>query len=151
MAEREGLTPGQRQVMTALLAQESGMGRNTSTSVNGARGAGQILPATFQRYARPGESIDNTDHNIAVMARIVKDLGTRFGDDPAKIATGYFSGDGNVNPGQGAAWREDRADGNGKRVSSYVQDVLGRVGAAPKQASTPDLGKAPKWACGRAR
>lgn len=146
IADREGLTPTQRQVMTALLAQESGSGRNTATSVDGARGAGQIIPATFSRYAKPGESIDNTEHNLAVMARIVKDAGGKFGDDPAKIATAYFSGDGNVNPGQGSAWKNDAADGNGKRVSGYVSDVMGRLGGAKTaESSLPDLAKIPKW------
>lgn len=133
--------------MAALLEQESGSGRNTSTSIDGARGAGQIMPGTFKQYARNGESIDNADHNLAVMARIVKDLGTKFGDDPARIAAGYFSGAGNVNPGQGSAWKNDHADGNGKRVSGYVADVLRRVGVEPQATTTgPDLSKAPKWA-----
>ena len=148
VADREGLTPTQRRVMTALLGQESSNGRNTATSVDGARGVGQIIPATFQRYAKPGESIDSTDSNLAVMARIVKDLGAKFGDDPAKIATGYFSGEGNV--GTESPWKSDRADGNGKRVSSYVQDVLGRLGGiseakAETKQSLPDLAKIPKW------
>lgn len=156
IADAEGLSPTQRRVMTALLHQESGFGRNARTSVDGAQGPGQIIPATFRRYAKAGEDIGNADHNLAVMARIVKDLGTKFGDDPGRIATGYFSGEGNVNRGSGQAWRNDAADGNRKRVSSYVSDVLTRLSgisdaqatekpAAPK-AELPDLGKAKPWA-----
>jgi hypothetical protein len=145
IAQQESLTPTQKTVMAALLGQESGNGTNTVTSTDGARGAGQIMPATFTRYAKQGESIDNQDHNLAVMARIVKDLGNKFGDSPEKIATGYFSGEGNVNKGQGSAWKNDAADGNGKRVSSYVSDVLNRVGAIkPAQAQAPK--EPPKWA-----
>lgn len=152
VASQEGLTPTQRSVMSALLGQESNNGQNAVTSIDGARGAGQIMPGTFKQYARAGESIDNPEHNLAVMARIVKDLGNKFGDDPAKIATGYFSGEGNVNKGQGQAWRNDAADGNGKRVSGYVADIIKRVGnsvvpsAEAKTTTGPDLGKAPKWA-----
>jgi hypothetical protein len=153
VASTEGLTPQQRTVMGALLGQESNNGANAVTSVNGARGAGQILPATFRRYAKPGESIDNPDSNLAVMARIVKDLGTKFADDPARIATGYFSGDGNVNAAGATPWVTDHADGYGKRVSSYVAEVLKRVEgigtpAAPaaEAPAAPDLSKAPKWA-----
>ncbi len=149
ISDQEALSPTQRTVMAALLGQESSNGTNTATSTDGARGAGQIMPGTFRQYARNGESIDNTDHNLAVMARIVKDLGTKFGDDPARIAAGYFSGPGNVNPGQGSAWKNDHADGNGKRVSGYVADVLRRVGDAVPSAratASPDLSKAPKWA-----
>ena len=134
IASEEGLTDAQKQVMSVLLNQESGYGRNARTSTDGARGVGQIMPATFQRYAKPGEQIDDPAHNLAVMARIIKDAGTKFGDDPAKIATAYFSGEGNVNRGQGSAWRADRADGNGKRVSSYVSDVVSRLnGSAPNR------------------
>lgn len=143
-ADRENLSPLQRRVMSALVGQESNNGQNAQTSVDGARGVGQVMPDTFRRYAKPGESIDNAEHNLAVTARIVKDLGAKFGDDPAKIAAGYFSGDGNVNAGQGSAWREDRADGNGKRVSNYVADVLKRVGN-PAPAQTQDFSNAPDW------
>jgi len=135
-------------VIGAIYGQESGGGANAVTSVDGARGGMQITPDTFRRYAKSGEDINNADDNMRVGIRIIKSLGDKFGNDPAKIATGYFSGDGNVNPGQGSAWKNDAADGNGKRVSSYVSDVLGRVGAAPAQQTSTgaDLGKAPKWA-----
>jgi membrane-bound lytic murein transglycosylase B len=43
----------------AIYAQESGSGKNTSTSVTGARGGMQIQPETFAQYAKPGENIDN--------------------------------------------------------------------------------------------
>ena len=146
VAQSEGLTPRQRSVMGALLGQESNNGANAVTSIDGARGAGQIMPGTFKMYAKPGEDINNTEHNLAVMARIVKDLGATTGDDPAKIAVGYFSGAGNINKGDGAAWRRDAADGNGKRVSSYVSDILRRVGdiaASPAQAAEqPTTGRA---------
>lgn len=152
IAASEGLTPTQTKVLAALLGQESSNGANAVTSIDGARGAGQIMPATFKQYARAGESIDNPQHNLAVMARIVKDLGARTGDDPAKIAAGYFSGPGNI--GTDTPYKQDRADSNGKRVSSYVTDVLARLtGAnsaqaaeAPQpQAKQDPLANAPKW------
>lgn len=153
IAKTEGLTPTQRAVMGALLGQESGNGTNQATSIDGARGAGQIMPDTFRRYAKPGEVIDNQDHNLAVMARIVRDVGKKAGDDPARIAVGYFSGDGNINYQGGTPWKNDAKDGNGKAVSGYVRDVMGRLGGAPiatetKVASAPQqdpLQSAPKW------
>jgi hypothetical protein len=149
LADQEGaghLVP----VIEALYGQESGSGANARTSTDGAQGGMQIIPATFQRYAKPGERIDSPDDNMRVGVRIIKDLANKFGNDPAKIATGYFSGEGNVNPGQGSAWKNDARDGNGKSVSGYVSDVLKRVGGAPTkeqapQQSAPDLDKAPKW------
>lgn len=139
-------------VIEAIYKQESGAGANARTSIDGAHGGMQIIPATFQRYAKPGERIDNPDDNMRVGVRIIKDLAGKFGNDPAKIATGYFSGEGNVNAGQGSAWKNDRADGNGKRVSGYVADILAKVGgisnaqAAQPASALPDLAKAPKWA-----
>jgi len=139
-------------VIQAIYKQESGSGSNSKTSTNGARGGMQIIPDTFKRYAKSGESIDNPDDNMRVGVRIIKDLGSKFGDDPAKIATGYFSGEGNVSNEQGRAFKKDHADANGKRVSSYVSDVLSSLGIVfnaqagelPK-ADKPDLDKAPKW------
>ncbi len=134
-------------IVQALYGQESGSGANQATSVDGAQGGMQIIPATFQRYAKPGERIDSDNDNFRVGVRIIKDLATKFGNDPAKIATGYFSGEGNVNAGQGSAWKRDARDGNGKSVSGYVSDVVKRVGGQPeKQSGLPDLDKAPTWA-----
>ncbi|CCG40163.1 lytic transglycosylase domain-containing protein [Magnetospirillum molischianum] len=115
-------------ITAAIHAQESG-GRATSpTSIDGARGGMQIMPATFARYAQPGESIDNPTDNMAVGKRIVADLSAKTGGDPARIAVGYFSGEDNIAPpGSPNPWKKDRTDGNGKSVSSYVRDVLGHV------------------------
>lgn len=153
VASLENLTDTQRHVMGALIAQESGGNRNSPTSIDGARGIGQIIPSTFKMYAKQGESIDNPDHNLAVMARIVKDLGTRSGDSPEKMAVGYFSGAGNINKGTGNAWLNDAADGNGKKVSSYVADVVGRMSGTQAKPSEAKLevkkplmaDSAPKW------
>lgn len=145
VATVEGLTPAQRRVMGALLEQESGSGRNAKTSIDGARGAAQVIPDTFRRYAKPGERIDDPASNLAVAARYIKDLGSKSGDDPARIAAGYFSGEGNINRGSGQAWRRDAADGNGKRVSSYVTDVLGRLtGSSPAAAAEQPAAAAPE-------
>lgn len=138
-------------IIQAIYAQESGSGKNARTSIDGARGGMQVIPATFARFARPGEDINNPDDAVRVGIRYAKYLGDKFGNDPAKIAAGYFSGEGNVNSGQGIAWKNDRADGNGKSVSGYVSDVMKRIGQMPagdkKDASAPlpDLNNIPKW------
>lgn len=131
-------------VVDAIYGQESGRGANSKTSVDGARGGMQIIPDTFRRLAKPGESIDNPDDNLRVGVRYIKQLGDKFGNDPARIAAGYFSGEGNVSAAGDQPFKQDRSDGNGKRVSSYVQDVLGRVGDAvvpSAQAKEADLGQ----------
>jgi hypothetical protein len=114
---------------SAIIGQESGGNPNIGTSVNGAHGIGQILPATFARFAKPGEDINKPEDNLAVSQRITDTYMQRYGD-PARAAVAYFSGEGNVAPpGSPTPWKEDRKDGNGKSVSSYVSDVLGRMGS----------------------
>jgi hypothetical protein len=125
-----------------ILQQESGGGQNNQPSVAGATGPGQIMPATFAQYARPGESIDNPADNQAVSRRVVSDLWNKNGGDPARVAVGYFSGPANVAPaGSPTPWIQDRADATGKTTSAYVSDVLARLrgaGGASGQ-SYPDV------------
>lgn len=113
-----------RDVSLAILKQESGNRDNIPTSIDGAVGPGQITPDTFARYAQPGERIDNPDDNRTVHKRIIDDLTAKSGGDPARIAVGYFSGDGNIAPSDSPTpWKRDTKDGNGKYVSSYVADI----------------------------
>ena len=135
-------------VISAIYGQESGSGASQATSVNGARGGMQIIPDTFRRYAIANENIDDPVDNARVAVRYIKDLASKFGNDPAKIAAGYFSGEGNVNRGEGQAWKQDNADGNGKRTSGYVNDVLKRLGVTPGKpaaAAPDDLSDIPAW------
>jgi hypothetical protein len=116
-------------VSAALYGQESGSGANTRTSVTGATGGMQIQPATFQQYAKPGEDINNKADNLAVGNRIVADYMQKYGGDPQRVAVAYFSGPGNVAPaGSPTPWLRDAADPTGKRTSSYVSDVMKRLG-----------------------
>lgn len=134
-------------VIDAIYGQETGHGTGTATSIDGAQGPMQVMPATFRRFAREGESLDNPEHGFRAGVRYVRALADRFGNDPAKIAAGYFSGEGNVATEGPTAWKADRADGNGKRVSSYVADVLKRMGV--DDALAPEKTEAkpyPKWA-----
>lgn len=102
------------------MQESSGRGARTPVSVNGARGPMQIMPATFHQYARPGENIDNPEHNRAVGRRLIDDLYNKYGD-PRMVAAAYFSGKPN--------WRSQAADGNGKKTADYVQNVMNRIQA----------------------
>lgn len=102
----------------ATLMQESGNGKTAPGNV------GQIQPQTWSQYARYGERIDDSNDNRNVTGRIIKDYLKRFGGDPRRAATAYFSGPDNVAPsGSSTPWIEDRHDKNGKSVSSYVSDI----------------------------
>ena len=148
-AQPSAAKPDAAAVAKAIHTQESGGAPNASTSPAGAVGGWQIMPATFARYAREGERIDNPEDNAAVGQRIVEDLYAKAGGDPARVAVGYFSGEGNIAaPGSPTPWINDVKDATGKSVSSYVGDVMGRLGA-PAMATglvTPgniDLSKRP--------
>lgn len=132
-------------VAESIHRQESGGAQTARTSVTGARGGMQIQPDTFKQYARPGESIDNPSDNLAVGRRIIADLYQHSGGDPARVAVGYFSGKGNIAPeGSPTPWKRDLSDPTGKKTSSYVNDVMRRLGGmevAPAQAARiePDV------------
>lgn len=125
-------------VFNSIHQQESG-GRATSpTSINGAVGPGQIKPETFVEYAKPGESIDNPKDNLAVSKRIIDDYSQKYNGDAARVAVAYFSGPGNVSPpGSVTPYIHDAHDGNGKSVSSYVNDVTSRLSKTSTPGSNP--------------
>lgn len=107
-------------IFNAILMQESG-GRGPNPA--------QIQPDTWRQYAQPGENINNRNDNLAVMRRIIQDYAVRYSGDPARIATAYFSGPGNVTPSNYPnAFFKDKADRTGKKTSSYVADISGRLG-----------------------
>jgi len=109
-------------ISNAVLQVESGGGTNSTTSVTGAVGPGQIQPATFRQYARPGEDISNPADNMAVHRRIIDDLVAKTGGDPERVAVGYFSGPGNIAPaGSATPWLADKQDPTGQTTSGYVQ------------------------------
>lgn len=124
-------------IKRAILNQESGDNPNVVTSTDNAKGPGQILDATFARYAKPGERIDNPADNRAVSGRILDDYFQKYNGDAARVAVAYFSGPGNVAPpGSPTPWKEDRKDGNGATTSGYVAALLKRVGGAQQPSAT---------------
>lgn len=123
-------------IADAIMMQESG-GRDGLVSVDGARGRMQIMPDTFAQWAQSGESIDNPDDNRRVGERIIAAYQDRWGGDPERVAVAYFSGPGNVSEiGSPHPWKEDKKDGNGKSVSSYVRDITRRLRASTEAVPT---------------
>lgn len=119
-----------QEMRQAIWGQETGNNSNAPTSTAGAVGPGQVKPDTFARFAKPGEKITDPDANRAVSGRYIDYLSAlpNVQGDPARVAVGYFSGEGNIAaPGSATPWKADKKDTNGKTTSSYVQDVLGRL------------------------
>jgi hypothetical protein len=123
--------------VNAIYGQESGFGKNSKTSVDNAHGPMQIIPATFKMYAKEGETLDDPEANKAVGHRIIEDYYQKYNGDLARIATAYFSGEGNVSETGSTPWKNDYKDGNGKSVSSYVADVLARAQDKTTQLNSP--------------
>lgn len=116
----------------AFLDQESG---NGATSTN----KGQIQPETWKQFARADENINDPNDNETVTARILDKYNKDYNGDTARVAVAYFSGPGNVAPtGSKTPYINDVKDKNGKSVSSYVNDIGGRLGTSsspvPSQA-----------------
>lgn len=131
---------GSAKLADAIHGNEGGKATSV-TSVDGAQGGWQIIPATFAKYAQPGESISNPTDNEAVGRRIVADLSRKFNGDPARVAVGYFSGEGNVAPpGSPTPYKVDAKDGNGTSTSVYVANALKRMGIAPGQYQVASTG-----------
>ena len=125
-------------LQVAFNQQESGNNPESPTSIDGAMGKEQIIPATFQQYAKPGESINNPDDRAAVQTRMLNDYYQKYDGDARRVAVAYFSGPGNVAPANSPTpWLKDVSDGNGKSVSSYVNDMDSRLGTSGN-AGTPD-------------
>lgn len=122
---------GATSINDAIIGQESGGNPKVGTSVDGAVGPGQMTPGTFKQFAQPSEDINNPGDNLAVSNRAIEHYKQEYGGDAGRVAVAYFSGEGNVAPaGSATPWKVNAKDGNGKSVSSYVEDVAARIGGA---------------------
>lgn len=136
--------------LTGIFAQQESSGGRTAPN-----NPLQIQQGTFKQYAQNGESWDNPADRTAVAQRVLAGYSQKYGGDLGRIATAYFSGEGNVAPaGSPMPFIKNTSDANGKTVSSYVGDILGRAGGsgfggtgAPRQsgpmASAPPVGYTP--------
>lgn len=134
---------------SAILGEESHDQDNIPSSLRGAVGPGQILPATFAQYAHPGENIDNPADNRAVSGRILDHYLQVYGGDAARATVAYFSGPGNVAPvGSATPYLHNASDGH-ETVSQYVAHVESRIGpqnagatGAPQTGAYPTVADA---------
>ncbi|AYY96936.1 hypothetical protein EGY19_05395 [Burkholderia multivorans] len=91
----------------------------------------QIQKPTFDRFAQPGESWNNVADRNAVAQRMLTKFNQDYGGDLGRIATAYFSGEGNVAPvGSATPYLKNVSDSNGKSVASYVSDIARRAGGS---------------------
>ncbi|WP_133254574.1 hypothetical protein [Paraburkholderia unamae] len=101
----------------------------------------QIQQGTFNQYAQPSESWSNPGDRSAVAQRVLAGYSQKYGGDLGRIATAYFSGEGNVAPaGSPTPFIKNTADSNGKTVASYVGDIMGRAGGSSFGGGAPQQG-----------
>ncbi|MGG1947111.1 hypothetical protein AB1286_33165 [Trinickia sp. NRRL B-1857] len=125
-AANQGSTPAAAPTLPGIFAQQESSGGKTAPD-----NPYQIQQATFNRFAQPGESWGNPADRSAVAQRVLASYDQKYGGDLGRIATAYFSGEGNVAPaGSPTPFIKNTADASGKTVASYVGDILGRAGGS---------------------
>lgn len=125
-AANQGAAPGGAPTLPGIFAQQESSGGKTAPD-----NPYQIQQGTFNQYAKPGESWSNPADRSTVAQRVLASYDQKYGGDLGRIATAYFSGEGNVAPaGSPTPFIKNTADANGKTVASYVGDILGRAGGS---------------------
>lgn len=134
-------------IKAAIGGQESGRSATAPTSVAGAHGYYQITPPLFDRFARPGESINNPADAKAVGDRALDYFIQKYNGDDARVAVAWYSGEHNVAPpGSPTPWLRDarpKPGVPGPSTSQYVAQVLGRMGPGGFVKSENYFGAAP--------
>lgn len=130
----EGVEGRLAQVARSIYQQESGSGRNTTTSNAGARGGMQIIPSTFSSVADKGWNIDNPLDNARAGVRYIKQLAEKAGGDPALIAAGYYGGPGGMEKARRGVAVSDPRNPNAPTTLQYAQQVAARLPREDKPA-----------------
>lgn len=142
-------TGGSRGIANAIFGQESGRGTADTSKTNsqGVTGPMQVKDTTFADMKRLGlipKSYEHTnpEHNKDAGFKWVDYLNNKYDGDPAKVAAAYYGGEGAVNK-DGSINRDwkNKERPNDPTVGQYVDQVIGRMGAAP--ASSPAAVVAP--------
>lgn len=122
----EGITdPALASLILSLYQQETSGGRNVRTSPAGARGALQIMPATFDEMSRGELDMDNELDLARAGIRYAKESFEAAGGDPRLAAARYFGGPGGMRAL--ARGEEGASDVLGKNVRDYAEDIVARM------------------------
>lgn len=122
----------------SIFTQESGRGKNTKTSNQGAVGPMQIIPQTFKSFADKGWDISNPEHSARASIRYIQALEKQFGDNPRAVAAAYYGGPkaGNALL-NGEAYR-DLKNPNAPNTLQYADKVVSRMANwKPEKSAVP--------------
>ena len=134
--EAEGIGGALADVARSIYAQESGSGKNTTTSNAGAVGGMQILPGTFQQVADKGWDIADPIHNARAGVRYLRAMYERADGDPALAAVGYYGGPGGQDMAKKGEAVADPRNPKAPTTLEYAQQVVNRLPGADKSQQT---------------
>jgi hypothetical protein len=131
----EGITGAKADLARAHYMQESGAGRNTTTSNAGAVGGMQILPGTFAENSDKGWDINNPEHNARAGIRYVSKMYDAAKGDPVLAAAGYYGGLGGMDKARKGVAVADPRNPNAPNTLQYAQQVAARAAALGGQGA----------------
>lgn len=126
-SDAEGASPQVADLARSIYHQESGSGKNTTTSNAGAVGGMQIIPSTFHSVADPDWSIHDPVQNARAGVRYITQLLDKAGGDPALAAAGYYGGPGAIDKARKGIAVSDPRNPNAPNTLQYGQQVVSRM------------------------
>ena len=127
----EGITGPLADVARSVYHQESGSGRNTTTSNAGAVGGMQILPGTFAEVADQGWDINDPIQNARAGIRYLNRMYEMGGNDPRMAAIGYYGGPGAIKAARNGQARTDPRNPQAPNTFQYADQVVSRLPREP--------------------
>ena len=135
--QQEGVSGPLADLARSIYVQESGGGKNTTTSNAGAVGGMQIIPDTFNRMADQGWDINNPEHNARAGLRYIKRLHEMSGGDPMLTAAGYYGGEGAIDKARRGIAISDPRNPNAPNTLQYGKAVVDRLASATMSDANP--------------
>ena len=143
----EGVTGPQADLARSIYQQESGSGRNATTSNAGAVGGMQIIPSTFASVADKGWNIDDPVENARAGVRYLGQMLKDAGGDPRLAAIGYYGGPGAIAKARNGKAVSDPRNPNAPDTFGYADSVMSRIGNGVLDTLIPkaEAGELPPW------
>ena len=135
--QQEGVSGPLADLARSIYMQESGGGKNTTTSNAGAVGGMQIIPDTFNRMADQGWDINNPEQNARAGLRYIKRLHEMSGGDPMLTAAGYYGGEGAIDKARRGIAISDPRNPNAPNTLQYGKAVADRLASATMSDANP--------------
>lgn len=133
----EGVSGPVADFARSIYSQESGSGRNTKTSNQGAVGGMQIIPSTFATVADKGWNISDPIQNARAGIRYAKQMFERAKGDPKIAAAGYYGGSGGLDKASRGIAVFDPKNPNAPNTLQYGEQVASRIPASSVTGDGP--------------